>query len=68
MQANWARAAQYCRYHGMHLASVNTEEEQRQLEEHIQSLGEISICLKRFVRECVTFCLFPGGQNFYLNF
>jgi len=38
-KANWARAAQYCRYHGMHLASVNTEEEQRQLEEHIQSLG-----------------------------
>jgi len=38
-KANWARSAQYCRYHGMHLASVNTEEEQRKLEEHIQSLG-----------------------------
>merc|ERR1712001_636165 len=38
-KANWARSAQYCRYHGMHLASVNTEVEQRQLEEHIQSLG-----------------------------
>jgi len=38
-KANWARSAQYCRYHGMHLASINSAEEQRQLEEHIQSLG-----------------------------
>eukprot|EP00090_Calanus_glacialis_P002633 TRINITY_DN11969_c0_g1_i8.p1 TRINITY_DN11969_c0_g1~~TRINITY_DN11969_c0_g1_i8.p1 ORF type:complete len:277 (-),score=48.17 TRINITY_DN11969_c0_g1_i8:110-940(-) len=38
-KANWARSAQYCRYHGMHLASVNTEEEQNNIEEHIQSLG-----------------------------
>lgn len=38
-KANWARSAQYCRYHGMHLASVNTEEEQRNIEEHVQSLG-----------------------------
>lgn len=38
-KANWARSAQYCRYHGMHLASVNTEEEQSNIEEHIQSIG-----------------------------
>jgi len=38
-KANWARSAQYCRYHGMHLASINTEEEQKKLEDHIQSLG-----------------------------
>ena len=23
-QANWARSAQYCRYHGMHLASIDS--------------------------------------------
>ena len=40
-KANWARSAQYFRYHGMHLASVNTEEEQNNIEEHIQSLGKL---------------------------
>jgi len=38
-KANWARAAQYCRYHGMHLASINTEVEQTNIEKHIESLG-----------------------------
>jgi len=38
-KANWYKAEQYCRFHGMHLASINTEEEQRNLEEHIQSFG-----------------------------
>jgi len=38
-KANWARSAQYCRYHGMHLASVNNQGEQGNLEDHIQSLG-----------------------------
>jgi len=38
-KANWARSAQYCRYHGMHLASINSQEEQKQIQDHIQSLG-----------------------------
>ena len=32
LQANWYKAEQYCRFHGMHLASINSEEEQRELE------------------------------------
>ena len=40
LQANWYKAEQYCRFHGMHLASINSEEEQRNLQEHIQSFGE----------------------------
>ena len=39
MQANWYKAEQYCRYHGMHLASINSAEEQDNLEDHIQSFG-----------------------------
>jgi len=38
-KANWYKAEQYCRFHGMHLASVNSENEQKNLEEHIQSFG-----------------------------
>merc|ERR1712045_662657 len=38
-KANWYKAEQYCRFHGMHLASINSEEEQRDLQEHIQSFG-----------------------------
>jgi len=38
-KANWFRAEQYCRFHGMHLASVNSAEEQKNLEEHITSFG-----------------------------
>merc|ERR1712127_168256 len=38
-KANWFRSAQYCRFHGMHLASLESAEDQRQLEEHIKSLG-----------------------------
>ena len=40
LQANWYKAEQYCRFHGMHLASVNSADEQRELEDHIQSFGE----------------------------
>ena len=40
LQANWYKAEQYCRFHGMHLASINSEQEQRELQEHIQSFGE----------------------------
>ena len=42
VQANWYKAEQYCRFHGMHLASINSEEEQRNLQEHIQSFGEFN--------------------------
>jgi len=38
-KANWYKAEQYCRFHGMHLASINSEEEQKNLQEHIQSYG-----------------------------
>lgn len=38
-KANWFRSAQYCRFHGMHLASLDSAEEQRQLEEHIKGLS-----------------------------
>ena len=38
-QANWARSAQYCRYHGLHLASVTSAAEQRLLEKHIETIG-----------------------------
>jgi len=38
-KANWYKAEQYCRFHGMHLASINSAEEQRELEDHIQSFG-----------------------------
>merc|ERR1711902_248484 len=38
-KANWYKAEQYCRFHGMPLASINSEQEQRNLEEHITSFG-----------------------------
>jgi len=38
-KANWYKAEQYCRYHGMHLASINSAEEQKNLEDHITSFG-----------------------------
>merc|ERR1739848_188330 len=38
-KANWYKAEQYCRFHGMHLASINSAEEQDNLEDHIQSFG-----------------------------
>ena len=43
LQANWYKAEQYCRFHGMHLASVNSADEQKELEDHIQSFGELKI-------------------------
>ena len=43
VQANWYKAEQYCRFHGMHLASINKEEEQKDLEEHIESFGNKDI-------------------------
>jgi len=38
-KANWYKAEQYCRFHGMHLASINSAEEQKNLEDHITSFG-----------------------------
>lgn len=38
-QANWYRASQYCRYHGMHLASIASQEENDRLEKHIKDFG-----------------------------
>jgi len=38
-KANWYKAEQYCRFHGMHLASINSAEEQDNLEDHITSFG-----------------------------
>ncbi|KAA0195272.1 hypothetical protein HAZT_HAZT005952 [Hyalella azteca] len=37
--ANWYKAAQYCRFHGMHLAAIENERENRVLEAHIQDAG-----------------------------
>lgn len=38
-KANWFRAAQYCRFHGMHLASISSQEENDRLEKHIRDFG-----------------------------
>ncbi|CAG0900708.1 unnamed protein product [Darwinula stevensoni] len=37
--ANWYKAMQFCRYHGMHLASITSQEENEQLEKVITSRG-----------------------------
>ena len=39
IKANWYKAAKYCRYHGMQLASIETQQENNILEEHIKSFG-----------------------------
>jgi len=41
-KANWYKAAKYCRYHGMQLASIETQEENNILEEHVKSFGNQS--------------------------
>lgn len=38
-QANWFKAARYCRLNGMHLASVNSIDEQVQLIKQIKEIG-----------------------------
>ncbi|XP_050520580.1 C-type lectin 37Db isoform X2 [Daktulosphaira vitifoliae] len=38
-KANWYKAAQYCRYHGMHLASISSQEENDKLEKYIKDFG-----------------------------
>ncbi|XP_055309320.1 C-type lectin 37Db-like [Sitodiplosis mosellana] len=38
-KANWFKASQYCRFHGMHLASISSQEENDRLEKHIKDFG-----------------------------
>lgn len=38
-KANWFRAAQYCRFHGMHLASISSQEENDKLEKYVRDSG-----------------------------
>lgn len=49
-QANWYRATQYCRYHGMHLASISSQEENDKLEKHIRDYGEENVCKMNFAK------------------
>lgn len=51
LQANWYRATQYCRYHGMHLASIGSQEENDKLEKHIRDYGR-SIVIQRMRQTC----------------
>ncbi|XP_069972934.1 alpha-N-acetylgalactosamine-specific lectin-like [Penaeus vannamei] len=39
LQANWYKASQYCRFHGMHLASIESARENGRLESYIQEVG-----------------------------
>ncbi|XP_026499098.2 low affinity immunoglobulin epsilon Fc receptor isoform X1 [Vanessa tameamea] len=38
-KANWFKAQQYCRFHGMHLASVSSQEENDRLEKYVRESG-----------------------------
>ncbi|XP_055842085.1 low affinity immunoglobulin epsilon Fc receptor [Episyrphus balteatus] len=38
-KANWFKATQYCRYHGMHLASIASQDENNRLEKYISDFG-----------------------------
>jgi len=38
-KANWYKASQYCRYHGLQLASIETKEENTILERYISEIG-----------------------------
>ncbi|XP_026685334.1 uncharacterized protein LOC113470813 [Diaphorina citri] len=40
-KANWYKASQYCRYHGMHLASIASQDENDKLEKHIRDFGKL---------------------------
>ena len=40
-QANWYKAAKFCRYHGMQLASIESQEENDKLEKHVKEFGEL---------------------------
>jgi len=38
-KANWYKAAQFCRFHGMSLAGIESERENKLLEQHVQDAG-----------------------------
>uniref|UniRef100_A0A182PGF1 C-type lectin domain-containing protein n=1 Tax=Anopheles epiroticus TaxID=199890 RepID=A0A182PGF1_9DIPT len=38
-KANWFKALQYCRFHGMQLASIQTQEENDRLEKYVKDYG-----------------------------
>ncbi|XP_072947132.1 uncharacterized protein tfc isoform X2 [Epargyreus clarus] len=38
-KANWFKAQQYCRFHGMHLASISSQEENDKLEKYVKDSG-----------------------------
>ncbi|KRT80849.1 C-type lectin, partial [Oryctes borbonicus] len=38
-KANYFRATQYCRFHGMHMASITSQEENDKLEKYIKDFG-----------------------------
>ncbi|XP_073946940.1 uncharacterized protein isoform X4 [Choristoneura fumiferana] len=38
-KANWFKAQQYCRFHGMHLASIASQQENDQLEKYVKDSG-----------------------------
>jgi len=38
-KANWYKSQQYCRFHGMHLASIESKEENAVLEKHVNEIG-----------------------------
>ncbi|XP_041987360.1 uncharacterized protein LOC121739101 [Aricia agestis] len=38
-KANWFKAQQYCRFHGMHLASISSQEENDKLEKYVRESG-----------------------------
>ena len=65
-QANWYKAEQYCRYHGMHLASINSAEEQKNLEDHITSFGKWGDILCCWVLD-FKFILGMGEEHFWTS-
>lgn len=40
LQANWFKAQQYCRFHGMHLASISSQQENDKLEQYVKDSGK----------------------------
>ncbi|KAJ8713626.1 hypothetical protein PYW07_013996 [Mythimna separata] len=38
-KANWFKAQQYCRFHGMHLASISSQQENDKLETYVKDSG-----------------------------
>ncbi|XP_037869902.1 C-type lectin 37Da [Bombyx mori] len=38
-KANWFKAQQYCRFHGMHLASISSQQENDKLEQYVKDSG-----------------------------